>query len=409
MRRWIAKQHKHQQTKHARHTANKQAKATRGTSTTSREPPRLRAPQARWHVASPAQRIPHACSICCRAVASNPPSRPRRRSPRRPHSNSDPDSYSAHRASPRSHGRESRGSWPGGHLHRHAERRREHPGHAVPGGGRRGRVSERGQLRPSHACPGSRRPGNVTLAPAPGATVTFTDLTRDRRSQLEPHHPGLLHPRRGGRRDGHPGWARVPVQHDLPQRPGLRLLLRRRRQRRRRHRRPASRSSTTRSTTSVSAWRSRAVPIRSARSRSPHNVCGPGLGYGDTDSTQPGHYIEIGGITGVTVDNNAFLGPADPNAAPVGLHLNVFHIFGDATNVDFSNNILWHTQTIGQATADPGRSLRQPHDQQQPGRRGSLLRSRRQQLRRAMRSGRPTPTGSRSRTTPWSTPTGGSC
>jgi hypothetical protein len=80
-----------------------------------------------------------------------------------------------------------------------------------------------------------------------------------------------------------------------------------------------------------------------------HNVCGPGIGYADTVSTQPGHYIEIGGVTGVTVDNNAFVGPADPNAAPVGLHLNVFHIFGDASDVDFSNNILWHTQSIGQA------------------------------------------------------------
>ncbi|HEX5194080.1 MAG TPA: hypothetical protein VFW09_14860 [Solirubrobacteraceae bacterium] len=80
-----------------------------------------------------------------------------------------------------------------------------------------------------------------------------------------------------------------------------------------------------------------------------HNICGPGIGYHDTESTQPGHYIEIGGIVGVKVDNNAFVGPADPNAASVGLHLNVFHIFNGARNVDFSNNIMWHTQTIGQA------------------------------------------------------------
>jgi hypothetical protein len=79
------------------------------------------------------------------------------------------------------------------------------------------------------------------------------------------------------------------------------------------------------------------------------NVCGPGLGYGDTESTDPGHYIEMGGAEDAQVDNNAFLGPAAANAAQVGLHLNVFHIFGDASNVDFSNNILWHTQTIGQA------------------------------------------------------------
>lgn len=80
-----------------------------------------------------------------------------------------------------------------------------------------------------------------------------------------------------------------------------------------------------------------------------HNVCGPGIGYGDHSSSDPGHYIEIGGVTGITVDNNAFLGPADPNDSSIGLHLNVFHIFGDSSNVDFSNNVLWHTQTIGQA------------------------------------------------------------
>ena len=80
-----------------------------------------------------------------------------------------------------------------------------------------------------------------------------------------------------------------------------------------------------------------------------HNICGPEIGYGDTESTQPGHYIEIGGIVGVRVVDNAFVGPAAPNAASVGLHLNVFHIFNGARNVDFSNNILWHTDTIGQA------------------------------------------------------------
>jgi hypothetical protein len=79
------------------------------------------------------------------------------------------------------------------------------------------------------------------------------------------------------------------------------------------------------------------------------NVCGPGIGYGDTSSTQPGHYIEIGGVTGIAVDNNAFLGPADPNASTAGLHLNVFHVFGGSSDVDFSSNILWHTQTVGQA------------------------------------------------------------
>ena len=46
-----------------------------------------------------------------------------------------------------------------------------------------------------------------------------------------------------------------------------------------------------------------------------HNVCGPGLGYGDTSSTDAGHYIQTGGENNMAVMNNAFLGPADPAAA----------------------------------------------------------------------------------------------
>jgi hypothetical protein len=80
-----------------------------------------------------------------------------------------------------------------------------------------------------------------------------------------------------------------------------------------------------------------------------HDVCGPGIGYGDTQSTQPGHYVEIGGIAGITVEDNSFLGPADPNIAAAGLHLNVFHLFGGGRDIDFSNNLLWHTQARGQA------------------------------------------------------------
>lgn len=80
-----------------------------------------------------------------------------------------------------------------------------------------------------------------------------------------------------------------------------------------------------------------------------HNVCGPGIGYGDTASTQPGHYVEIGGIDTVAVDRNLFLGPADSGAAKAGLHLNVLHIFGGGQDVDFSGNTLWHTQAVGQA------------------------------------------------------------
>jgi hypothetical protein len=80
-----------------------------------------------------------------------------------------------------------------------------------------------------------------------------------------------------------------------------------------------------------------------------HNVCGPGLGYGDTASTDPGHYIQTGGEDNMTVTHNAFLGPADPAAARSGLHLNVFHDWGSSTNLTFSGNLLWHDDAIGQA------------------------------------------------------------
>lgn len=79
-----------------------------------------------------------------------------------------------------------------------------------------------------------------------------------------------------------------------------------------------------------------------------HNVCGPELGYGCTTSTDPGHYIEIGGTTGITVDNNAFEGPAS-SAISCLLHNNVLHVFGGtSTNVDFSNNIIWHADSRAQ-------------------------------------------------------------
>jgi hypothetical protein len=80
-----------------------------------------------------------------------------------------------------------------------------------------------------------------------------------------------------------------------------------------------------------------------------HNVCGPGIGYGDTASTDPGHYIEVGGSNDLAVDDNTFTGPAAPSAATAGLHLNVFHLFGGGRNIDFSHNVLWHTQARGQA------------------------------------------------------------
>src|SRR5262249_50252643 len=79
-----------------------------------------------------------------------------------------------------------------------------------------------------------------------------------------------------------------------------------------------------------------------------HNVCGPGVGKGATTSTDPSHYIEIGGIDTAKVDNNAFVGPMDTNYINAGLHNNVFHVFGGGSNVDFSNNIVWHTQSRAQ-------------------------------------------------------------
>lgn len=79
------------------------------------------------------------------------------------------------------------------------------------------------------------------------------------------------------------------------------------------------------------------------------NVCGPGLGYGDTASTQPSHYIESGQIDGLAVTGNTFLGPSDPNSDTADLHLNVLHLFGGGKDVTFSHNLLWHTQARGQA------------------------------------------------------------
>ena len=79
-----------------------------------------------------------------------------------------------------------------------------------------------------------------------------------------------------------------------------------------------------------------------------HNVCGPHVADGDSASSQPSHYIEIGGVNGITADNNAFEGPMDANYIKAQLHNNVFHVFGSSSNVDFSNNILWHTESRAQ-------------------------------------------------------------
>ena len=78
-----------------------------------------------------------------------------------------------------------------------------------------------------------------------------------------------------------------------------------------------------------------------------HNVCGPGIGYQE-DSSFGAHYIQTDGVNGFQVDNNAFEGPPDPLTVTYGNHLNVLHVWGSSQNIDFSNNIIWHTRAIGQ-------------------------------------------------------------
>ena len=76
-----------------------------------------------------------------------------------------------------------------------------------------------------------------------------------------------------------------------------------------------------------------------------HNVLGPGENYGGA-----GHYIQIGGITGVTINNNAFEGPAVFNS---NAHNNVFHCFSfgptACTNITFDNNIMWEADSRAQS------------------------------------------------------------
>jgi hypothetical protein len=78
------------------------------------------------------------------------------------------------------------------------------------------------------------------------------------------------------------------------------------------------------------------------------NVCGPGIGAGAIEASGASHYIQAGGITGLTADHNAFLGPMDPSYQRAGLHNNVLHTFGDSSDIEFSHNLMWHTQSRGQ-------------------------------------------------------------
>ncbi len=70
-----------------------------------------------------------------------------------------------------------------------------------------------------------------------------------------------------------------------------------------------------------------------------HNICGPGIAN---------HYTQLGGVTGLVEDDNIFLGPAAPEALSMQEHNNVLHIFGDASNVDFSGNVIQNTDSRGQ-------------------------------------------------------------
>ena len=79
-----------------------------------------------------------------------------------------------------------------------------------------------------------------------------------------------------------------------------------------------------------------------------HNVCGPDLGDGISSANDPSHYIQIGGVNGVTIDNNAFVGPYDAQGIKDGPHNNVIHVWGTQSDIDIENNIMWHTQSRAQ-------------------------------------------------------------
>jgi hypothetical protein len=74
-----------------------------------------------------------------------------------------------------------------------------------------------------------------------------------------------------------------------------------------------------------------------------HNVIGPDIQDGGY-----GHYIEIGGVAGATINNNAFEGPPDPAFENPTSHLNVLHIDNGKRNVTFANNIMWHVDARAQ-------------------------------------------------------------
>ena len=74
-----------------------------------------------------------------------------------------------------------------------------------------------------------------------------------------------------------------------------------------------------------------------------HNVCGPGIGYGGNSDD---HYTQTECINGLTMDNNAFIGPFDPGGLAAGVHNNVMHACG--SSLEFNNNIVWHADSRAQ-------------------------------------------------------------
>jgi hypothetical protein len=70
-----------------------------------------------------------------------------------------------------------------------------------------------------------------------------------------------------------------------------------------------------------------------------HNTCGPDIGS---------HYFQVGGIDHLIADDNTFLGPPDPEVFSQDAHNNVLQVFGDASDVEFSHNVIRGTESRGQ-------------------------------------------------------------
>ena len=63
-----------------------------------------------------------------------------------------------------------------------------------------------------------------------------------------------------------------------------------------------------------------------------HNVCGPYIAV---------HYFQVGNGSHITIDHNLFLGPSARHDSES--HQNYLQIAGASSDVEFSDNIMWHT------------------------------------------------------------------